>query len=1825
MERKLDKDAVSKRILETSRETERLKEELQNLIAAGIQGNLNLSVPSVSKSQHNSSNKVQIIKSYDSKHSCHPVNVMSSENEVLSPKKDKHYDVQQSREYIKKQKEKRMAEIKSKKCETKIAMELKKEKLQELHQKANEIVKKNVEAKRQRSKSREPPIMRSRSVSREGKADLRSKPKIKDSQKDSKSKSQEPLVIRSRSANRDVKTIVKSTSSNVGVKKIDNVKNKNKESKISSSHLNSGIDSEIRALSRDSIIHGYNCAGRSKKYSSSTSSMDIKPITETNIPQTCERLLNGELITTKNTNLLYPPDFQVKPLQGPEISLETQKYNLYDKCKNQLYQDSLPSYEGDTDQPISQERSRRDIFLKDVYISKQITSRKGSSKEVQQQAKPTSQSKNLLLKDEERDLTIHSNFNLKSQINKKKTMNDQAQKHDYPDWLRTSAPQTDPYNFINTVRRQLKNAISEKKSTVVDVAVQNSVLSGWSNKKNHIEIGPERSIKDGKSNTKTSSNSESDTSKNIPSISSESYTSSKKPMVAKSSSKAILRTVSPDNLSKKSYSIDEIIKPKSDFSAFETNSYRATESCSAISEKSKSSIKSVKLSEKTSRGTVVVSRGSVLNTYSGNTDCSDKENLDHLSLKDAKRIIRTRSDKPASLRNTTVRAGNETRSSNKANQIHLKFEAEIHLLNDFNKSLRHFAEIEKEFESLRSRDDVDFMTKKIVLNRDTQTSLVNTMTDTRSHRNNTSSHVLSVNYSRGTLGSEEIPPLELTHKLEDNSDLNIMELESKINETNSDDYPEKNSSALQISSHTISRKSLVESTNGENNMFKDFAGISLKMFDQLIKDEDIRIENLKKIVKIREQVLLDKTKGELVWLEMQKKQFIESKRFEDAALIKRKQRAILLKHQEERLEIQKLKQMQKETSNKRKTVLKQQRDGIKHQLHSGNMLSIKSSGRDRHERRTSGPLKVIQSSSIHSETSMAIAAETGTDHEMKSIASKTHSMVNILSTQSDHKHTELSESINASVEPRKSISDSALTNMKQKLLMREKALAKRRKTVEELLQWHQKLLREERAIEDLESQVKNIFTNIPSEKEDEAAVNVSNASYREDKPPEMSKNIPQSTKDHAEDTRSSADKYNTEFEADDGSSISSISQLIEGFNKIEDNILNFSLTYPARNQFGEQIDEVLEYEKQESVKSTSSSTSIIDSNAESLKPAVEEQVGDKSLVADSEITTDKLPQRNVCVVQPGHQESSDRDINEIEDAPEKCAIERTVPLEIDDNISEKNSTDEVSEQSDVLSAVELEKEASIQSVISSESIVNTLQPENSIVQEISITKDGSVNLEELLTSVQQPVVEDTPTVDEISIREVGGDVTTTAESHDETHSLISQLNEDAAEQIVVHEETPSTSHQTIEQVTSEDIVQNDILEDTSNSLRQYSENKTDEEKVASLSTRTPSRDQSIVVTSNEENASLRSEEKISTEEDIVVAEPGPNQSSTSSIAATEETQEDVSVSLLESCVDDVELEESCQKSLVTLGKDKTSVDAQEMLEDVNSASKSNGSTEVQEARVMTYDLLSPSDAAGFPLDEKKSFSLGNEAEELLRKQLAIEQEIKLLTEQQQKEQMSLVYMREIPNKPPPPYTPPSKTKTVKVATVIPSTKDEIQQITEYSAKIIHKAYVSNNLDNISISDKTLSLIAKNINKGCYKYVFNLCKDIAIDHYGQFLDETPGPSWMRPEERSFSFEQKPLDGNGLQQLMNKKLLELFGFQKQEVRRENAIMKWSRKKRDHVDEVLIREMQAEEKSWTNTEKDELLVKNRITNEIMDLLLRDTVQVLKKTISLKNENII
>lgn len=225
-------------------------------------------------------------------------------------------------------------------------------------------------------------------------------------------------------------------------------------------------------------------------------------------------------------------------------------------------------------------------------------------------------------------------------------------------------------------------------------------------------------------------------------------------------------------------------------------------------------------------------------------------------------------------------------------------------------------------------------------------------------------------------------------------------------------------------------------------------------------------------------------------------------------------------------------------------------------------------------------------------------------------------------------------------------------------------------------------------------------------------------------------------------------------------------------------------------------------------------------------------------------------------------------------------------------------------------------------------------------------------------------------------------------------------------------------------------------------------------------------------------------------------------------------------------------------------------------------------------------------------------------------------QIKQITEQQQKEQLPYMFVREIPNKPPPPYTPPSSlSSTINSVAVIPSL-EEIDEITKYSAKILHKAYLLNNLDNISVSENTLSLISKDIPKEKYKFVFDLCKHFSKDHYKQFEVEKC-PTWMQVPKKAQLLITKPFKVNELEKYMSKKLREVFGYEKPH-KRENSIIKWSRKKRDHVDEILVVECQSEEDQWINYERDELLVINQITNDIMDSLLKETADVFSQIFS-------
>lgn len=204
-------------------------------------------------------------------------------------------------------------------------------------------------------------------------------------------------------------------------------------------------------------------------------------------------------------------------------------------------------------------------------------------------------------------------------------------------------------------------------------------------------------------------------------------------------------------------------------------------------------------------------------------------------------------------------------------------------------------------------------------------------------------------------------------------------------------------------------------------------------------------------------------------------------------------------------------------------------------------------------------------------------------------------------------------------------------------------------------------------------------------------------------------------------------------------------------------------------------------------------------------------------------------------------------------------------------------------------------------------------------------------------------------------------------------------------------------------------------------------------------------------------------------------------------------------------------------------------------------------------------------------------------------------------------------MREIPNKPPPPYKPPVKL-TPTITTVIPI---EIKQVKTYINKA--SSILFNDYSQEKLSEKSNANIGDKINS--YRFVFDICKEIALDIQDKTKIDISGPSWMQLKPRLKPMElNKKVTKEGLESVMNRKVQQLLGFQ-QVNRRDNLIVRWSRKKRDHVDEILVSEAQTEESEWTNYDKDELTVKANLTNEIVDFLIGETAQIFSKILEKKN----
>lgn len=80
-----------------------------------------------------------------------------------------------------------------------------------------------------------------------------------------------------------------------------------------------------------------------------------------------------------------------------------------------------------------------------------------------------------------------------------------------------------------------------------------------------------------------------------------------------------------------------------------------------------------------------------------------------------------------------------------------------------------------------------------------------------------------------------------------------------------------------------------------------FSQFTMDMVRQYMKDEEVRLQHQSSLLRLRQKALKEKTKTELAWLEHQKKRLRDKGEDDKMPPIRKKQRGLLLKLQQEQV------------------------------------------------------------------------------------------------------------------------------------------------------------------------------------------------------------------------------------------------------------------------------------------------------------------------------------------------------------------------------------------------------------------------------------------------------------------------------------------------------------------------------------------------------------------------------------------------------------------------------------------------------------------------------------------------------------------------------------------------------------------------------------------------------------------------------------------------------------------------------------------------------------------------------------------------------------
>ncbi|NXP08431.1 CE350 protein, partial [Thinocorus orbignyianus] len=105
-----------------------------------------------------------------------------------------------------------------------------------------------------------------------------------------------------------------------------------------------------------------------------------------------------------------------------------------------------------------------------------------------------------------------------------------------------------------------------------------------------------------------------------------------------------------------------------------------------------------------------------------------------------------------------------------------------------------------------------------------------------------------------------------------------------------------------------------------------FSKFTMEMVRQYMKEEEMRAAHQSSLLRLREKALKEKTKAELAWLEHQKKHLRDKGEDDKMPPIRKRQRGLLLRLQQEKAEIKRLQEANKAARKERQLILKQQEE-----------------------------------------------------------------------------------------------------------------------------------------------------------------------------------------------------------------------------------------------------------------------------------------------------------------------------------------------------------------------------------------------------------------------------------------------------------------------------------------------------------------------------------------------------------------------------------------------------------------------------------------------------------------------------------------------------------------------------------------------------------------------------------------------------------------------------------------------------------------------------------------------------------------------------------